>query len=107
MARSVQRVHASSSSPLVVLGTNEVVPSPAARKLKSSVEPEHSIQGSVHLSPFVNGTRSRSRKKQEQTRILKETHDKSVMIELNLREEIEGTRESSISEIEKGNKEVI
>lgn len=88
VARGVQKVHASSNSPLVVLGTNEVVPSPTTGKLKSRAKPEHSVQGSFHLPPSFKWTHShRKKKKKEQTSSLKEACDKSITIDLDLREE--------------------
>jgi hypothetical protein len=87
MSCSVKNVRASSSSPLFVLGTNEVVSSPAVGKLKSRVEPEHHVQGSVHLPPSIKWNHSHSRKKQEKMSSLKETCDKSVTIDHDLREE--------------------
>ena len=87
MNHSIQEFCASPSLPMVVPNSNEVVPSPIVGKPKSRVELECLVQSLFQLPPSIKWTHSRSIKKKEHPSILKETCDKLVTIDLDLREE--------------------
>lgn len=99
MTYSVQRIHHSLISPLVIIYSNKVVDSlDAGKKKLAQIEPP--IQGLVHLPTSVKWTRSHNRRKQEKVKNVSVCLDKFMIIEFNVVEEREETRESFIDEMQ-------
>ena len=84
---------------MVIISSNKVDDSPIVGK-RNSAEFEPPVQGLVHLPTSIKSTRSHSRRKQEQVKNVSVPLDKSMMIELDVVEEQEETKESLIDEME-------